>query len=46
MGHPPTNRESFKETYMRLGDRSKLPMPSFILNVGEGVWYPDGKAIQ
>ena len=46
MGHPPTNRESFQETYTRLGDRSKLPMPSFILNIGEGIWYPDGKAIQ
>lgn len=46
MGHPPTNRESFMESYKRIGDRSKLPMPSFILNVGEGIWYPNGKAIQ
>jgi|GEM_PF-4237047 L-ascorbate metabolism protein UlaG (beta-lactamase superfamily) len=43
VGHPPTNRESFQETYQRLGDRSKI-IPSFVFDVGEGVLWPDGNA--
>lgn len=45
LGHRPTNRESFQETYKRLGDRGKLPLPTFVLNIGEGLWYPDGTPI-
>lgn len=44
LGHSPGNRESFRETYIKLGDRAKL-VPTRVIDNGESVCWPSGRAV-